>query len=184
MSNFTVATRYAESLMQMAEEKNLLEQISKDMESVRDTFKGSRELRNFLKNPVIDYGKKNSVLEEIFKANISDDTFKFIAFVLKKKREDILAEITERFLQLRDEKLRIVNASVVSAIELSDEQKESVKRELEKYSDKKVRLYYKLDKNIIGGFVIRLGDTVLDASLKRQLELLKEKFISGAVALN
>jgi len=184
MSEFTVSTRYAISLLESSEMKNTLSKVSEDAEFVYGTFLDSKDLRNVIKSPIVKPNQKKLILEDLFKTQISDETFNFVLFVLQKGRENLITRIFERFLQLRDEKLGIVNAKVTSSINLSEQQKTVIKEKLEKYADKRVNLSYELSDEIIGGFIVRIGDTILDASLKHQLEKLKEKFITGSVLLN
>ncbi len=184
MSEFTISTRYADSLLGLAEEKNTLAETASDMQVVFDTLDASAELQRVLKNPIVKTDKKNAILEEIFSTKISPESLKFLKFILKKSREELLFDIIKRFLELHDEKLGIVNATIVSAVELSELHKTEVKQKLEKYTNKKIRSEYKLDKNIIGGFLVKIGDTVLDATISHQLNRLKDKFKFGSISLN
>lgn len=184
MSEFNVSTRYANSLIELAEEKNNLSEIVSDIKVVYNTLADSKELQRILKNPIIKIDKKNSILSEIFASQISVSTLNFLKFILKKRREELLFDITKRFLELHDEKFDVVNAAIISAVELSEENKVYVKEQLEKFTNKKIRTEYKLDKNVIGGFLVKIGDTVLDATIKHQLELLKNKFKFGNISYN
>ena len=99
-------------------------------------------------------------------------------------RERHLGEIIEEFEALRDEKYGIVNVDVTSAIEFTPSQRKDLADELERYTRKKVRVRIAVDKAIKGGLVVRIGDTVLDASVRRQLEILRERFLSGGPLTN
>jgi len=116
--------------------------------------------------------------------SVSDEILDFILFILKKNREDLLTMIIKRFLELRDERLGIVDAKVLSTIGFSDEQKKKLQQKLEEVIKKKIRITFKEDKNLIGGFIIKVNDTVYDASIKHQLELLKENFLKGNIQQN
>jgi F-type H+-transporting ATPase subunit delta len=184
MSDLNISNRYAHALMNLADEKNSLTKISGDIDLVSNTFHSSRELQLMLINPVIKSEKKLTVLTELFKDKISDDVMEFMKFVIHKNRENLLFKIVKQFLVRRDIKLDIINAKVISSIEISDEQKKVLQQKLEKYTNKNVRMFYILDDKIIGGFVIKMEDTVIDASLKHQLELLKIKFLKGSFKVN
>jgi F-type H+-transporting ATPase subunit delta len=95
--------------------------------------------------------------------------------LVKKGRENLLLEISKRFLFLSNQKLNRVDVDIVSAIELDDKQKEEIKTKLEMMIEKSVIPVFKVDSSIIGGFKARFSDTVVDASVKHQLELLKKK---------
>ncbi len=184
MSEFTVSTRYANSFLGLAEEKYNLDEIASDIKIVYNTFASSKELQRILKNPVVKADKKESILEEIFASEITSTSLNFLKFILNKNREELLFDITKRFLELYDQKLGVVNANITSAVELTEAHKSEIKEKLEKYTNKVVRTKYSVDNNIIGGFLVRIGDTVLDASISHQLYLLKNKFKFVSISLN
>ncbi|MFZ0453106.1 MAG: ATP synthase F1 subunit delta [Ignavibacteriaceae bacterium] len=184
MTDYRVSYRYASSLLQTAEEKNILKFVAKSIQLVKDVIKENPQLQRILENPVIKQHVKVSILEEIFKSKVDNDTMNFLRFVVLKNREYFLPGILENFMELYDEKLGIVNVIVKTAFEFDDEQKRLLKEKLEKFLDKNTRIGYSLDENIVGGFIARIGDTVYDASLRHQLELLKKQFLSGGLSLN
>jgi ATP synthase, F1 delta subunit len=184
MSNFKVSIRYAASLLEMANEKNNLDKISQDMELVYKAIDSNSQLKSVLASPVIKSPIKLSILTDIFKPVICQDSLSFLKFIVDKNREDILFSIIGKFLELKDENLGIVNVDVVTAVEFTAEQETALKTKIEAYLNKKVRLSYKIDRQIIGGFIAKVGDTVFDASLKHQLDLLKKQFVKGGASLN
>ena len=175
MSEFVISTRYANALMESSMEKNSFEQTMQDIELVYNTLNKSKELRNILNNPIISSEKKASILDEIFNGKVSDDVKTFIDLIVNKGRENILFEICNRFLQLSDEKLNRIKVEITSAIELNNEQKDNITKKLEEITQKQVIASYNLDNSILGGFKARFNDTVVDASVQHQLELLKKK---------
>jgi F-type H+-transporting ATPase subunit delta len=184
MAETKVSSRYASSLIDLASEKNSLEETSKDMELVYSAIKSSNELNKLLHSPVIKSEIKKSILNEIFKDKISKDSLSFIEFVVNKNREDLLDSIVEKFLEMRDVKLGLVRVEVKTSFEFTNEQKEKLKQRLEKILNKKALLNFMIDSSVIGGFVAKVGDTVYDASVKHQLELLRKEFLHGSVQLN
>jgi len=184
MAETKVSTRYANSLLDMSSGKNNLDEISKDMELVYTVINSTKELKNLLKSPVIKTEMKQSILSEIFKNKITDDSLNFIKFVVEKNREDILVSIIEKFLELRDEKIGLVRVEVKTSFDFTDEQKDKLKKRLEYILNKEAHLNFILDKTIVGGFIARVGDTVYDASIKHQLELLRKEFLQGSIQLN
>jgi F-type H+-transporting ATPase subunit delta len=184
MKNARVARRYARALMAAAEDAKALERTAADLKSLGKLLHGSRELRLFLAQPVVSEKTKWSVLQALFGRSLGPMTMEFLLLLLKKKRERELPEIVEQFEELRDEQLGIVNVSVVSAVELSDSQEAEMIRQLKQQTRKNVRVRFTLDKAVRGGFLVRIGDTVMDASLRHQLELLRERFIEGGPLSN
>lgn len=181
MGILNIANRYANALMEFAIEKELLEKVSADVDLIYNTLKASRELQVLLTSPVLKQDKKLGILEDIFSNKISGEVLTFLHFIIKKNREDVLFQMMKQYLELRDQKLGIINAEVTSSLELIDEHKEKLRMKLEDYTRKKVKISFSLDNKLIGGFVVRIGDTVLDASIKHQLELLKEQFLKGSI---
>lgn len=176
MSIYRISYRYANSLFQLAEEKNSLKKLADDAELIFSTLEKSKELRAILKNPVIKPKDKKNVLAKIFQDKISKVMIEFLDFVVDKNREDILIDIMREFLNLRDNKEGILRTNIISAVELDDELKKEIETKLEANTKKKVISKYFIDPKIIGGFIIKLGDTVIDASLTHQLERLRKKF--------
>ncbi|MBZ0178510.1 MAG: ATP synthase F1 subunit delta [Melioribacteraceae bacterium] len=184
MSRFAVSTRYAVSLLDDSVKKNLLDKVSADIELVYSTFAGSKELRRVMANPIIRFEKKKNILSDLFSGKVSDEVMNFLFMILNKGREDFYFDITGRFIELKNRKEGIVNVLVKSAVELDNSQKEKIINKLEVFTNKKVKAEFKIDSSIIGGFIARIGDTVIDASIFHQLERLKNTFISESINLN
>ncbi len=184
MAETKVSTRYANSLLDLTSEKNNLEQIAEDMELVRSAINSSSQLRNLLESPVIKLEMKKNILSEIFQEKISGDSINFIRFVVEKSRESLLPSIIAKFLELKDEKLEQISVEVKTSFDFTDEQKTKLKSRLDNILNKRTYLNFKVDKTIVGGFVAKVGDTVYDASVKHQLELLRKEFLQGSVQLN
>ena len=184
MAEQKVSTRYASSLLDSAIQKNLLEIVSNDIDFVSTVLKQNPNLNRMLENPVVKPEIKSKILEEIFKGKINAETMEFMLFVIKKKREEILSSILEKFKELRDIKLGYVNVNVSVASEFSDSQKGELQNKLESMLEKKVRMSYRIDNKLIGGFIVQAGDTVYNASIKHQLDLLRKHFVEASPITN
>lgn len=184
MSDFKVSVRYATSLLEMATEKNNLDKISQDMELVYNTINTNLQLKSVLASPIVKSPVKLSILSDIFRHLVCEDSFSFLKFLVDKNREDIIVSILKKFLELKDEQIGIVNVNVTTAFEFTPEQEAALRQKMEGYLNKNVRINYKIDRQIIGGFIAKVGDTVFDASLKHQLDLLKIQFVKGGASLN
>jgi len=176
MSDYRVSYRYAKSLLLLAEEKNMLGKISADGDLIYSTISNSKELRSVLKSPVVKLNIKKSLLNKIFDKKISQESMGFLDFVIEKNREDVLLEIFKEFLLLVDKENNVLNTKVVSAIDLNDDTKHNIISKFESKTGKSIKVNYSLDPELIGGFIIKIEDTVYDASIKNQLQLLKKKF--------
>jgi F-type H+-transporting ATPase subunit delta len=176
MSNLRVANRYAEALLTTAQELRVLNKISEDLTGIQRIIKESNEFQLFLKSPIIKKEKKLEVFKATFGKSVHPITLQFLSFLTKKEREDTLSSIIESFFRLQDEVLGIVHVHVQAATELSTQQAAQLEQRFEAYSKKKVLIKVSLDKQLIGGFIARIGDTMYDGSVKRQLELLRQRF--------
>lgn len=177
MTELRIAYRYAEALLTAAEEQHALKQVGDDLAMIHRIAKESRELQLFLKSPVIKKEKKQKVLEAVFARAVRPLTLQFIRLLIEKEREELLLQILDAFFVLQDRKLGIIHVTVNAASTLSSEQVERLTKRFEIYSGKEIRLHVHLDQKLVGGFVARIGDTVLDGSVKRQLESLRRRFI-------
>ncbi len=182
MTHSRAARRYAAALMAAAEQVKTAEAIAQDLQMVAATLRGSRDLRLLVASPIIRGPKKAGVFKELFASRVNPHTMAFLNLLIAKQRERILEETIEEYMKLRDIQMGIVNINVVSAVALTKKQEETLRGQLERYTGKKVRMHPSLDPGIKGGVIVRVGDTVLDASVKRQLEILGERFARGAFA--
>jgi len=180
MVSSRLTRRYAQALLSLAEEQKQLDRVVQDLELLQRTAKESKEFIVFLKSPVIKRDKKREVFSELFKNKVGALTLEFLSLLCEKGREDVLPQIIVQFFLLRDEHLGIVHVDVKAATELSKEQFDNIQRRFETITSKKVRISFNLDTLVKGGFVARVGDTVFDGSVRRQLELMRKRFSEGA----
>ena len=184
MSEIKVSHRYALSLLEISIEKMILEKVQGDMQFFSETLNENKNLVLAMENPVIRPEIKKNIIKEIFEKHFQKETIRFIDFIVDKGREALMGSIADRFLELVDDYLGIAKVKVNVAYDFSDEQKKSLKDRLSKILNKKVELSFTTDKNLIGGFVAKVGDTLYDASMQHQLELLRKEFVKGSKALN
>jgi F-type H+-transporting ATPase subunit delta len=180
VSNYRVAYRYGTALFQCAEEERLLEQTASDAEMIAKTVREHRELRLLLASPIIVKEKKKRVLDELFEKRVGKVMVRFLNLLTEKDREGQLLDILEQFLHLLDEKRGILRVAVASAVDLTETERDRLKSWLEGYTGKTVVPNFRRDPTILGGFIVRLDDRVIDASLAHQLTLLRERFLKGA----
>ncbi|UXP33770.1 ATP synthase F1 subunit delta [Reichenbachiella agarivorans] len=176
MSEFRIATRYAKSLLDLSVEKGLLEEITKDMQSFLEVCKSSRELVLMVKNPVITHGKKLSVLRLIFEGKVNALTLSFFEIITKKQREKYLVEIAKAFVTQYNEYKGIVESTITTVAPISAETRKDVAEIVKKITNKEVILTEVINPELIGGFVLKIGDRQIDDSISSKLRELKLKF--------
>ena len=174
MSEYRIAKRYAKAALQSAEEKKLTQIFSSDFLYVQECLKSSKDLFLFFRSPVVSKNKKISITDSLFKNGIHVETLNFITFLINKDRISILTDIINAFFILKNEQYGIIKAKLLSFHPLEKIQTEKIQKNLEDYTRKKIELEPQIDKEIMGGLIVKIGDTVFDGSLKRRLELLKE----------
>jgi len=180
MKNPRVARRYAQALMSVAEEQDSVEEVAADLAMMERTLAASRELRLLLVSPVVFEAKKAAVMKALFGGKTSVVVSTFVDLLIDKHRESILREVIEQFLGLRDELRGIMTVDVTTVTPMERKQEESLAQELGKRTGKTIKFRVKEDPLIKGGLVVKIGDTVLDASVRRQLERLRERFVGTA----
>lgn len=176
MEGLKVASRYAQALLELAEENKATDAVLKDMESLLATTNDNRDFHVFLNSPLIKIDKKVSVFDKLF-GDFQEITKKFIHLLTKNKREMILPLIAEEFINKLNEIRGIVPLTLTSATKLDDSVKDILLEKLNKHIDGSIELTEKVDESLIGGFVVRMGDTRIDASIAHQLNEMKQRII-------
>jgi F-type H+-transporting ATPase subunit delta len=179
MMNVRVARRYAQALMAVATEEKAVDAIGVDLTAVGNTLAASRELQLLVESPVIREGKKIAIFKDLWASRVNPITMSFIVLLAKHRREEILQAVVIEYQALKDEAQGTVEVQVRTAVPMTGEQEGALVTRLEDYTRKKVRIRKATDPAIRGGMVVRIGDTVLDGSVRRQLERLRERFVGG-----
>lgn len=182
MSVFTVASRYAKSLIDLSKEQGNLDLVKADMEQFIEVLKSNSELLAVLKNPIIKQDKKKNILSALFKDKVQPSMLAFFNILVSKGRSGILYDIAVEFVREYNEVSGIVHASVVSASPMSEENLNRLAKEIEQQINAKVVLDATVDASLIGGFVVKVGDRQLDASVAGKLNKLEKHFSEQAFA--
>lgn len=181
MINRKVARKYNLALYFTALERKSVEEVKKDLVDIKKSIEGSKELFNFILTPVISAEKKTKVFEAMFSGKVNELTLRFLVYLCEKNRINLLYDITDDFATLVNEKQGVVLAKVKTAIEITDGEKKALTDKLRLFTGKEIQATYSVDPAIKGGFIASVDDKIIDASILRQLELLKEKFLMGSI---
>jgi len=174
MSDYRVASRYAKSLIELAHEKGILEQVKDDMVLFKDTVDESRDLSLMLKSPIINHFKKAIIIEKLFTGKVQEMTSKFFVLVCHKNREAILESVAEAFIHQYNIIKGIQRAHVVSATALTGELRSKIESVVKDVANMTaVELTESVDASLIGGYVLTVGDRQIDDSVKGRLEDLR-----------
>jgi F-type H+-transporting ATPase subunit delta len=179
-----VASRYAKSLLDLAIEKKQLDVVYKDMILIKNTCDSSHELQVFLKSPVVKIDKKIEVFKALFESSVSELTGAYLNLIANKKRATVLAEIIDSFIAQYKTYNKITIATITSAVKLDDSTRKKALSIVKAKSDGEVELVEKVNPELIGGFILRIGDDQIDNSVSRQLANLKKNFNTKTVSIN
>jgi F-type H+-transporting ATPase subunit delta len=170
MSDFRTATRYAKSALDLSLEMKVLEKVHADMVSINALIQSSHELRMLLQSPIVKDTKKGVIIDKIFKNKVNDLTLKFLDLVVRKGRASALFSITEQFQrQYRDYK-GIQEAEVTTTFKLDDKLRKEFDKVVADLTKKTASVKEHISEDIIGGFILDIGDKRIDASIKTNLE--------------
>lgn len=177
MSGERVAVRYAKSLIDLGKDQGVLEDLHSDMLNLKEALK-NRDLYLLVKSPIIKANKKISIFKKLFGDSYNKVTMAFFEIIMKKSRENILPEITTAFIDQYKKLNHITAVKLTTANALGDGVLNEIKEALLKSADtdKKVEIETAVDPDLIGGFVIEMGDKLYDASVAYKLDQIKRKF--------
>lgn len=173
MTTDIVGKRYAEAIYDVAEDAGKVVELYKELESVMEIYEREKEFRTIFTQPKIDISKKKELAKKVFEKSVEPLTLSIIEYLIDKERFTIIKQIVKEYLKIYYERCNFVDVEVTFAIEPTEEQKERLKASVEKKTGKKVKLVVLVDETIIAGGVIKIGDQIIDGSLKRQFEKLK-----------
>src|SRR5690606_811022 len=178
MDQNRAAIRYAKAVLQFALEDKAAEAVEVDMQKIASTITQSVELQRVLESPVIKTEAKKNALLEIFKD--SHEVSKgLIQTLLDNKRIGLLQEVALKYIILHQTHKGEETAYVTTAVPLTGEHDRKILEAVTKATGKKVALENRIDQNIIGGFVLRIGDTQYDASIASKLNGIKREFTNS-----
>ncbi|MBL4652817.1 MAG: ATP synthase F1 subunit delta [Flavobacteriales bacterium] len=174
------ASRYAKSLLSLAIEQKVLEDVNKDMSFVASTCKSSSDLMLLLKSPIVKTDKKRSILNAIFSKKVGKLVLSFLEIITKKKRESIILDIALAFTAQYNSHKNITSAKVSTAVALDKDLKSKIMEIVKTASKGEVEIEEEINKELIGGFVIKIGDQQVDSSIQSKLQKLKREFSTNS----
>jgi F-type H+-transporting ATPase subunit delta len=177
MPNPRLATRYAKSLIDLSIEKGQLEQVFADMKWLHDISKSNRDFVNMVRSPIIKADTKKKIVTAIIGNQVTAITAGFINLLITKNRESNLPEITSAFITQYKQHKNIHTVTLTTAKPVSDAVKQAIREQVKKAGKlENIELDEKIDENIIGGFVLQVGDQLVDASIAYDLKTIARQF--------
>jgi F-type H+-transporting ATPase subunit delta len=182
MPHDPIHTGYARGLLEMAEAEQVTGRVEEELYRLRDLLKGNPELLSFLKDAGIAREGKRAALAELFQGRVHPLVLNVLLTLSDQDRIGRLPAVIEEFSALAGAARQSVVGEVVTAVALDDAAQSRLAAELSRLTGKNVRLVQKVDPGVIGGAVIKVGEQVVDGSLQRRLELMKERLAEHEVS--
>ena len=178
MSVHKITSRYAKSVIELANEQGILEEVIENAKFFKQVTK-NRDFYNLLKNPVYKTDTKLKVFSSLFKGKVSDLFYRFIELVVKKNRENLLPSIMNEILIQYKLMQKITDIELTTAVKMPDTFISELKKSLQNTSliDKNIEINTQVDKSILGGFIIKVDDKLLDSSVKSKLKKIEKNII-------
>jgi F-type H+-transporting ATPase subunit delta len=176
MSGSRAAVRYAKAILSFALEQNKEVEVNNDMLLVTNTIEESKDLQLLLDNPILKSDQKKTALNEIFTNKISEVSIALINLLIDNKRLAILKDVAKKYTVLFDDLKGIEVAKVTTAVPLTETLNKLVLSKVKEITGKEATIKNVINPDIIGGFILRIGDVQYDASIANKLQVLKRQF--------
>jgi F-type H+-transporting ATPase subunit delta len=174
-----IAKVYARSLFEVARESGKLDQVREQLGQFVDALNENRELAVFFFSPYFSIPEKQDALGRVL-VGAEEIFVNFLVLLIEKHRMPVIFRIRQAFEQLWEEENRTLPVEITSAIELDEGTTESLARQIAERADRNVKLATRVDPEILGGLVVRVGNSILDASIRNRLEQLRRHVAQGA----
>ena len=172
----SASLQYATALADIALEQGAAEPVKKQLEDFGAAYAESAELRNVLANPAVEFAAKHGVIEKLAaRLGASRIVRNFLLVVVDNQRTHLLPEILRSFENVIRQRQGVSEAEVTSAAELTTPQKSQLQQTLERLTGRKIQAKYSLDPALLGGAVVRIGDTIYDGSARNRLNQMRAR---------
>jgi F-type H+-transporting ATPase subunit delta len=173
----TIARNYAETLLELAQRSGDLRAWGEMIDSVGNAMDTDRRLRMFLESPRLSAGQKNEIIQKAYGATLPRNFVRFLQALVSHRRQMLIPVIAQAYHDLVDQVEGRVHASVTVAREPDDSDREVVTTQLRRALGMEVVPHFHVNASILGGVVVRVGDTVLDGSVRRRLATLRSRML-------
>lgn len=180
MRDESIARNYAETLLSLAKKADDVDGWGVTMQGVADAFNTTASLRNFLGSPKVSPAEKNAVLSKALADRTPRLFMRFVQMLVTKRRQMLIPAISSEYQNLLDREHGRVHATVTVARETSEEERKNIAAQLTKALGREVVAHLSVDPRIMGGVIVRYGDTVMDGSVRKRLATLKSRMIAKA----
>ena len=178
-SNNPTAVAYARSILELANEKQQAEEFGQELAVIGDLLRQNPSFAAFLADPGVAESERSAALDRLFRGRVSPLVMNLMGVLNARGRLNLLGAVTEAYADLLDEQLGNVEVDVTVARKLDTAQLEEVRQRVSQALGKNAVVHQYVDEEIIGGLVLRVEDRLIDASVKSQLEVLRERMLAA-----
>lgn len=178
MNNATIGRNYAETLLTLATREGQAEEWGTLIESVASAMKEDQTLKTFLESPKLAAARKIEILKAALGERVPPLFLRFLETVIMKRRQMVIPEIAQEYRALIDESEDRVHANVTLARKPSEPEQDALKRQLSRLFGKRVMPHISINPAILGGVIVKVGDTVMDGSVRRRLASLRTRMLA------
>ena len=180
MNDVTIGRNYAETLLVLAKREGQQEEWGTLIESIAQAMQEDQTLRTFLESPKLAASRKIEILAKALGKRVPPLFLRFLETVIMKRRQMVIPEIASEYRALIDESEDRVHANVTVAREPAEPERDALKRQLSRLFGKRVVPHFSINPAILGGVIIKVGDTVIDGSVRRRLATLRTRMLATA----
>jgi len=179
MINTRASERYAKSLLSISIDENLVDEVKLDIDLIIKSFDESRDILNLYSSPIIPINNKIKITEKIFDGKLNKHTLNLLYNLIYRKRDNLIITILEKFKELYNIHMNIEESVISTTFELDNESLDVVKGFAKKVTGKKIILQNTIDKNVLGGFNLKIGDKMIDCTVSSKINELRKKLINN-----
>lgn len=177
MKDTRVAKRYAAALFEVGKRDGILDAVGEDLLLIERLVEEQPVLRGVMTQPIITEDRKDKMVSDVFGDRITATSLDFLKLLIRKRRSDLVLETISEFRTLLADHLGIVDATAQTATAMTSDQVTRLTASLEKMTGKKLNLTTVVDGSIIGGVVVRIGDNIIDGSVRGRLDRLEQHLL-------
>jgi F-type H+-transporting ATPase subunit delta len=175
-----IAATYAKPLLQLATERNVAAQVGEELEQIAELVRQNKTFGLYLGDPGIGHDERNKTLHRVFDGKVSPLLTNFLGVLNHRDKLRYIGVIAKAYAELLEEQLGNIEVDVTTAAKLSPEQLETVRSKVSKALGKNAIVHQYVDESILGGLVVRVEDKLIDASVRYQLQAMKEQLLAAA----
>ena len=170
-----IADRYAQALFEVGEETQTTSELYQELSELVKILNENNDFYSFLKSPLISCEDKKTVMQNVFKNQLSDSMNNFLKIVIDKDRMSAIENIKESYKSLLNDKNNVLEGTAITAVALSEEEIKDLEKNLSKKYNKNVTLTNVVDDAILGGVLVKLGNEEIDGTVRTRLSNIKKQ---------